>query len=278
MESLAKLLKDRPKSFPGEWLSVSKIKIFKDCPAKYKYLYVDRLPRKSFDFQILGQLAHSCLEYFYSLIKDGDVRPNNKIMTDAFKLAAKIYPQADTDQKKEVWVMMNNYLNKIAKDANDNTLPRVTDIEGNFYIDIDGKVLLNGFIDRVQIDADGMLHVVDYKTTKSKSYLKDDTLQLQTYAYVKCLQFPELARIRTSYMLLKHDFESIVKEYSRKQIMKIENRFLQYAKDIKAEKLWRPSIGNLCKFCDFLEICDEGKESFYKKINVKYGESDWSKQ
>ena len=58
----AKLLKDKPNSFSGEWLSVSKVKTFKDCPAKYRYTYIEKLPRKSWEFQVLGQFAHSSLE------------------------------------------------------------------------------------------------------------------------------------------------------------------------------------------------------------------------
>ncbi len=276
MESLAEVLDGKPKSHSGEWLSVSKVKTFKDCPAKYRYNYIERLPRKTWDFHVFGQLAHSSLEYFHGLIKDGDKRPDNQIMTDSFKRAAKEHTNATTAQKKEIWAMMNSYLAKLSEDRDNKTMPEVIDVEDNFYIDIDGTVLLNGFIDRVQIDPDGMLHVADYKTTKNKSYLKGDNLQLQTYAYVKCLQDPSLKRVRTSYILLRHDFESMTKEYTRKQIMKVEKKFLDFAKQIKEEKLWRPSTSRLCRFCDFLEHCPEGKAEMHKGVNVKYGELDWS--
>jgi putative RecB family exonuclease len=271
----AKLLNGRPNSFPGEWLSVSKVKTFKECPAKFRYTYIEKLPRKTWEHHLLGQFAHSSLENFHKFIKTGDVRPHNEIMTESFKLAAKKHNEATVDQKKEIWLMMKGYLDKTAKDAQNNVLPLVTDVEDSFYIDINGVVLLNGFIDRVQTDADGILHVADYKTTKNKSYLKDDTLQLQTYAYVKCLQFPDLERVRTSYILLRHDFESIVKEYTRKQIMKVEDRFLKFAEDIKAEKLWRPKTSRLCSYCDFLEVCINGKESICNKDIIKHGAVDW---
>ena len=211
MASEARLLDGRPQSFPGEWLSVSKVKTFKDCPAKFRYNCIEKLPRKTWDFHIFGQFAHSSLEYFHTFIKDGDIRPENEIMTESFKLTAKEYDKATIPQKKELWTMMNNYLTKMAQDKANNVWPVITDVEDNFYIDIDGKVLLNGFIDRVQLDADGVLHVADYKTTKNKSYLKNDHLQLQTYAYVKCLQDPTLERVRTSYILLRHVLESMTK-------------------------------------------------------------------
>jgi CRISPR/Cas system-associated exonuclease Cas4 (RecB family) len=225
---------------------------------------------------VFGQFAHSSLEFFHDFIKDGDIRPSNEIMTESFKLAAKEHDNATTAQKKEIWSMMNAYLNKMAQEQSDDVWPEITEVEDNFYIDIDGKVLLNGFIDRVQVDSDGVLHVADYKTTKNKSYLKNDFLQLQTYAYVKCLQDPSLERVRVSYILLRHDFEAITKEYTRKQVMKIEDKFLKFAEDIGKEKLWRPSTSKLCRFCDFLENCDEGKAEIHKGVSVKYGALDWS--
>jgi CRISPR/Cas system-associated exonuclease Cas4 (RecB family) len=276
MVSLAKVLDGKPRSFSGEWLSVSKVKTFKDCPAKFRYNYIEKLPRKTWDFHVFGQFAHSSLEFFHDFIKDGDIRPSNEIMTESFKLAAKEHDNATTAQKKEIWSMMNAYLNKMAQEQSDDVWPEITEVEDNFYIDIDGKVLLNGFIDRVQVDSDGVLHVADYKTTKNKSYLKNDFLQLQTYAYVKCLQDPSLERVRVSYILLRHDFEAITKEYTRKQVMKIEDKFLKFAEDIGKEKLWRPSTSKLCRFCDFLENCDEGKAEIHKGVSVKYGALDWS--
>ena len=276
MVNKGKLLSSRPKSFDGEWLSVSKIKTFKDCPAKYHYTYIQKMPRKTWDFHVFGQFAHSSLEHFHNFIKQGDSRPSNEIMTDSFRKASQEYKKATTDQKKEVWSLMNRYLQLFAENMKNGTNPNVVGVEDNFYIDIDGKVLLNGFIDRVQVDPDGILHVADYKTTKNKKYLKEDHLQLQTYAYVKCLQDPSIDKIRTSYILLRHDFESMTKEYTRAQVMKIEEKFLKFAENIQKEKLWRPSTSKLCKFCDYLEICEEGKKFLHKNINMKYGALDWS--
>lgn len=276
MSNQTNILTARPDDFEGQWLSVSKVKTFKDCPAKFRYSYIEKLPRKTWDFHVFGQFAHSVLEHFHKFIKNGDLRASNEIMTESFKLAAAEHLSATTAQKQELWVMMKGYLDKVSQDKINNTAPEVIAVEDNFYIDIDGKVLLNGFIDRVQVDCDGLLHVADYKTTKNKKYLKDDFLQLLTYAYVKCLEDPTLERVRTSYILLRHNFESITKEFTRKEIMKIEEQFLKFAADISTEKLWRPNTSNLCRFCDYLDNCSEGKTKVHGAVNVKYGESDWS--
>jgi len=276
MKSLAKVLDSRPNYFAGEWLSVSKVKTFKDCPAKYRYNYIESLPRKTWDFHVFGHLAHSSLEFFHEFIKNGDKRLYGDIMVDAFDAAIKEHDKSTSSQREEIRQMMDEYLDLLSDLDKKNVLPNVIGVEDKFHVNIDDKVMLNGFIDKVQVDPDGMLHVVDYKTTKNKSFLAKDTLQLQTYAYVKCLQDPNLKKVRTSYVLLRHGFESMTKEYSRKQIMKIEKKFLDFAENIRNEKLWRPSTSKLCRFCDFLSHCKEGKAKIYRTTNVKYGECDWS--
>ena len=263
------LLNDRPEKFDGEWLSVSKVKTFKDCQLKFRYAYIEKLPRKTWDFHIYGKFAHAILEYFHKAIIDGDTRPHNKVMTDAFNQACLEYKsQLFPGQKKEIWTMMFAYLQLLAKHK-----VNVVGVEDNFYIDIDGKVLLNGFIDRVQIDDDGVLHVADYKTSKSKSFLKNDFMQLKTYAFVKCLEDPKLEKIRTSYIMLRHKFEFITKEYDRAEIMKMEKDFLKYADEIQQEKLFRSSTSKLCEYCDYLEVCEDGKRSL--GLSKVYGKVDW---
>ena len=273
MASQIKILNERPKVFEGEYLSVSKVKTFKDCKSKFRYGYIEKLPRKEWDFHVFGKFAHGSLEYYHDKILKGDNRLDNEIMTDSFKLAVNDYKnKLLPSQKKEVKSMMLNYLELMRNEKNP---PKILGVEDNFYIDIDGKVLLNGFIDRVQLDHDGVLHVIDYKTSKSKSFLKNDFMQLKTYAFVKCLEDPTLERVRTSYMMLRHKFSKIEKEFTRKEVMEMEGEFLKYAEDIQAEKLWRPSTSRLCAYCDYIDNCDDGKKFLNIGNASKFGAIDW---
>ena len=47
--------------------SPSSINTFKQCPRKYYYQYVEKLPTLPNIHQIRGNIAHSCLEQFYNL-------------------------------------------------------------------------------------------------------------------------------------------------------------------------------------------------------------------
>lgn len=260
-------------------LSVSKAKVFKDCQAKYKFQYIEKLPKKDWDFHVFGKFLHEILENFHKKIIDGDETPNDKLINSCYADALENWKDKVTpEQLLESKDIINSYINVLEDQKRKGIAPTVIAVEKEFCIDIDGKVLLNGFIDRIQIDHDGVIHVSDYKTTKNKKYLKD-FFQLLTYAFALCLEDPSLQRVRTSFICLRHNCDSLVKEFTRDEIMEVESKFLDWASEINAEKLWRPLPSNLCKFCDYLAVCKSGTDFVNSNGNPKtinkFGKSDW---
>ena len=64
----ALVLSSREDAGTDFFLSVSKAKTFDQCKAKFKYQYIEKLPKKSWDFQIFGQFLHAILENFHELM------------------------------------------------------------------------------------------------------------------------------------------------------------------------------------------------------------------
>jgi len=258
-------------------LSVSKAKTFVDCKAKFRFQYIEKLPRKEWEHHIFGTFCHEILENFHKMIIGGRDDEFHLIMKDAFKSAYENWKEKlNQEIIDEAKAIFKSYLKKINSEKEKNILPKVTDVEKKFYINIDDRVLLSGFIDRVQVDPDGVIHVADYKTTKNKKYLKD-YFQLLTYAFVLCLEDPSIKKIRASYILLRHNFDSLEKEFTRDEIFQIEDKYLKYADDICSEKIFIPKPTNLCKYCDFLDLCKDGKR-FINKISgggSEFGQTDW---
>ena len=270
--------------FAGEHkLSVSKVKTFDSCKAKFKFSYIEKLPKKEWDFHVFGTFLHDVLETFHKLLisekankaKDSWALFMKKCFHDSIE---KFKEKLSVEQKKEAFSIIQTYLDLMKRDFENGILPDVIDAERDFYLIINEKVLLNGFIDRIQIDHDGVLHVADYKTTKDKKYLKD-FFQLETYAYILFLSDPDLQKIRASFICLRHDISYITKEYSRKDVEHIGQKYLDYADSIDQEKLWRPQPQFLCKYCDFVENCSAGENFLVKKGMLdkapKFGIGKW---
>jgi len=301
MESKACLLSEKPEKKDGVLpLSVSKIKTFKDCPAKYRFSYIEKLPSKETDYLIFGKFVHEVLENFHKTYLDPQLplfqQKHHVVMGSCFNFSYENWKSKLTkEQKEKAFEICGLYLKQLSENIKNKIQPEILAVEEEFFISIDDKILLTGLIDRVQMDPDGVLHVADYKTSNSITSLKKDFLQLLTYAFVKCLQNPELKKVRTSYILLKHDLKSIVKEFDVEEIMKVENSILEYADKINKEKLYRPVITPLCNWCSFqVEHCEEGRKVIpnpkspnyealiaWQRNNaqsqdiVKFGISDW---
>lgn len=266
-----RILDARPDNKDLLGISVSKAKTFKDCKAKYRYTYIEKLPQKEWEFLTFGKFVHEVLESFYKIKMAGSTDPANAILTSCWKTS---YANWKEKMSKESIAEAKQILMSFLEKQNHDDFT-VLGVEKSFYIDIDGRVLVNGFIDRVQMDKDGVIHVADYKTTKNPKYLKKDFFQLLTYAFIMCLENPEIKKVRGSYILLRHDFESIVKEFDRDEIMKIEGTFLDYADKIKSEKLFRANPTPLCAYCSFVDVCEGGSKYRSASSAPKFGASSW---
>lgn len=251
-------------------LSVSKTKTFVDCKLKYKFNYIEKLPKKDWDHHTFGKFCHSVLEHFHKQYLEGCMLPYNAVMNDSWKVAwAEYKDKMNPTMKKDCWDLINKYL-KLVSVKKGQFPANVIAVEKRFDFQVTENLVLNGAIDRIQMDDDDVIHVCDYKTAKNKKYLKDDWFQLLTYAYVIVNDDPSIKKVRGSYILLRHDFEYMTVEFDLPEIMKVKDKFIEYARQMNTETEFKPNPTPLCNFCDFLNNCPEGKaKSFNQNI---YGE------
>lgn len=256
-------------------LSVSKSKTFKSCKAKYNFSYIQKLPKKEWEHLNFGLFLHEVLEYFHKERLAGNTEPDNVLISKVSKIAYETYGKklSPTDLKEAKDIIFQ-YLQILDNERIKGYPDKVTHAEKDFKILINDKVLLIGYIDRIQKDADGLVHVADYKTSKSDKYLKNDFFQLKTYAYALCLEDESIEEVRTSYIMLRDNFKYITKTFKRSDIMKVGNKFAEDYELIKNEKIYRPSVSPLCKWCDFIDSCDDGKRHL-GIVSNNYGERDW---
>jgi RecB family exonuclease len=254
-------------------LSVSKIKTFDQCAKKFHFTYILKMPRKEQDFHVFGKLLHKALEDFHQLYIKGWLLPANEAMKVAWQAAKAEFADKMTPQAiKDAFDILSKYLKLVASNP-PTYLTNVLSTEEPFNFELTNNIILNGVIDKVSTDDDGMVHISDYKSTKDKRYLKDDWFQLMTYAFVVMHNKPEIERVRVSYVLLRHDFEHISKEVSREEAEAVKGEYERFAADIENEKEYQATVSNLCRWCDHLEICPQGLKSIGKE--VRHGEIDW---
>lgn len=250
-------------------ISVSKAKTFQQCAKQYEFSYILKFPKKIHSYHTTGKLIHRALEVFHLAYMNGCHDPYHITMSRAWREAYAEHKENCTpEMKKECWDIVNNYLKMVStqKRSNITGMPgNVVGVEKTFELQLIDNIIVRGGIDRLQIDDDNVLHVCDYKSSKSTKYLKNDWFQLLTYSYVVLTANPDIKKVRGSYIMLKHDFQYITKEFGIDEIMSVKEKLIGIANQMQTEKEFAPTTSALCNFCDFQDFCPEGKSKAYNK-------------
>lgn len=232
-------------------LSASSTKTFEQCPRKYYYTYIEKLPKKSWAHLTLGTFCHAVLEQFHKEWKADKNLELVGLMGKCFGEQRPNYPSMMPDQLEEAKTLLQEYLFGVEKRGMPNTLF----VEEPFKISVD-KYILRGFMDRVDVDPDGLFHIVDYKTTKNEKYLDD--FQLLVYGLALKNKYPDMERFRGSYVLLRKGSKLVTNEYSIHDVYKCERKILEFGNRIESEQKWEKRPGPLCNWCDFYDPCMGG--------------------
>ena len=162
---------------PPEAFDYSQISAFRKCPLEYKYKYLYKLPMPGAPALSFGSTMHNALKKFLTLmkqvnnLKQGDLfgtRPD-KISIPPLETLEKFYAESwvddwylDQRQKAKYRADGLRYLqNCYAKISEDPKMPDF--IEQSFWIRL-GKYKFKGRIDRSDLNLDGTVDIIDYKS------------------------------------------------------------------------------------------------------------------
>ncbi len=232
-------------------LSHSSISLYQECPQKWKFKYIDKIPEAPKWFFSFGQSVHKALEFFYG------VRmlpaPTLDELLAHYKRHWKKEGYKDARQEAEYFADGE----RILRGFYDKHIPTFRPplfAEYPFKLDVDG-VPVAGFIDRIDKLDNGNLAVVDYKTGKAfdlKRVEKDAQLTMYQMACetllglkVESLTFYHLPSL-TPLTVAPHD-QGLVKEL-RERIVRVNG-------DIQSGKFEPEPEERKCQWCDYRPRC-----------------------
>lgn len=167
------------------YLSPSSISTFQQCPLRYRYSRIERLPEPSTSAQVLGSMTHEVLEELMALVPDDRTLQTARTILltqwDAkWRDEVRNLNLSDYDQhmlRWQVWKCVQNYF----------------ELENPSSVSLDGiecrleariaDVPVLGILDRWHTAPDGSAVISDYKTGKvaSKRYDGEKRQQLMVY-------------------------------------------------------------------------------------------------
>jgi putative RecB family exonuclease len=168
-----------------KYVSPSSISTFQQCPLRYRYSRIDRIPEPSTSAQALGSMTHEVLELLMALPPEERLLMTARQILldrwnahwDAEVLALNLGPHEHHMFRWGVWRCVENYF--ALEDPQAVTLEG---IECKLQADIEGVPVL-GILDRWHYAEDGTAVISDYKTGKvaAKKYEGEKRLQLMVY-------------------------------------------------------------------------------------------------
>ncbi|MDV7135822.1 RecB family exonuclease [Williamsia muralis] len=251
-------------------LSPSRAGDYKQCPLLYRYRAIDRLPESPTQAQVKGTVVHAALENLFDmpaglrvpesaeLLVDGawgalceetpelrDLVPDDQVdrfLADAHKLISTYYtlenPTAFTPESCELRVEVD-----LTEDDDD-----------------PDRVLLRGFVDRIDVAPDGRVRVVDYKTGRSpgESFESRALFQMKFYALaIYRLRGIVPARLQLLYLA---DGQSLIYTPEKAELDRFAKTLTAIWKAILkagATGDFPPKRSRMCQWCDHKAHCPE---------------------
>ena len=231
-------------------LSYSSISDYLNCPLKYKFRYIDKLPTKKTPALSFGSSLHEALAFFYNVktptppALDAVLNElKDKWLSDGYSSKA---------EEKQYFAHGRQVITQFYETNIANFQPPVA-LEHKFYLPIE-NFTLSGVIDRLDKVSEGRFEVIDYKTSRKlpPQTVIDKDLQLSIYHLATKEIWGFAPKAVSLYFLLPNYKMSSVR--SDEQIKATLDTIKKVAGRIEAA-LFEPTQNNLCPWCDFQPYC-----------------------
>lgn len=246
-------------------LSPSRAGDFMTCPLLYRFRTIDKLPEPLSPDAVRGTVVHKVLEDLFDLpaVERTAVRAE-QMLEPAWRrlveaepgLGALLEEESGVDAERW-WASCRTVLERYFT-LEDPT--RLEPAERELYVEwlLESRLLLRGFVDRVDVAPDGAIRVVDYKTGRAPGpqFEAKALFQMKFYGLVlwrtrgvvpAMLQLVYLGSGEVlRYVPDEHDL--LATERKVQAVWEAINR-------ATVEQDWRPSRGPLCSWCAHQALC-----------------------
>lgn len=258
--------------------SFSQLQVYIQCPLKYRYKYIDKIPAKEFvesAASLLGKIVHESLEKLYKDINVFNTPTQEGLIAFYYNLRT----TKEAEVKNNQWEMVIHgdftledykrrgelYLNKYYEKHQPFEDIKVIDTELDFVFDLTDDMKFKMIVDRLDKIGDTFI-ISDYKTNqKLPTEDKDNYIeQLTLYGiWIKQKYGKYFEHLKAKLYFLHFDIED-ERDLTKERMDIVAEKYIWIIKEIDSNK-WNFALGNkkifvakqssLCMFCDYQTMC-----------------------
>jgi RecB family exonuclease len=263
--------------------SYSRINTYFTCPAQFQFRYIERRPSPVAEGVelFLGSRFHETMEYLYEQINH-KVPTVNELVNYFNQLWEKHWQQSLQKQKERNFtntlriaksgqtvedyfhkgqLFVENYFHQYHPFDQDKT--EGIELKVAFNLDPKGEFKMQGFIDRLGRDEYGTLWIHDYKTSARKMSEEDargeDQLALYQAGLYQNPRFGPKEKFKLLWHFVAFEKDQVIGERNPKEIDWLKQKYIAKIETIEKAKSYSTKTSILCKWCEYLTICSDGK-------------------
>jgi putative RecB family exonuclease len=244
--------------------SHSRLATFEDCPKRFEYRYVLKIPSDSEGIEaFVGKRVHEVLERLYLAVEKGNVPTLPQVLYRYNALFDEAYDPARVRIVREGTPVefYRRYGERCTSDFYQSQYPFDGDetvaLEHHvtFALDDTKTYRFQGFIDRLSRARDGAIEICDYKTSKrmpSQAKLDEDR-QLALYQIGLSHRYPDQP-IRLVWYFLAHN-RRVTSTRTPDQLNLLRAKTKDVVDRIGEETEFKPKRSALCDWCEYNDRC-----------------------
>ncbi|MEO6512298.1 MAG: PD-(D/E)XK nuclease family protein [Nocardioides sp.] len=244
-------------------LSPSRASDFMTCPLLFRFRTVDRLPQTSSVDAVRGTLVHKVLEDIFTLPAQERTPARARSMLapawDSFVAESPELPTmfGSSDELDEWMTSASDVLDRYFTLEDPR---RLEPAERELYVEalLDSKLLLRGFIDRVDVAPDGAVRVVDYKSGNSPhpDFEAKALFQMKFYALAVWRSRGVIPKVLQ--LMYLGNGEILTYEPDEADLLATErkvNALWQAIRAAEEAREWLPNRSRACDWCSYKAFC-----------------------
>lgn len=249
-------------------LSPSRAGDFRACPLRYRLRTIDRLPEPPSPSAVRGTVVHKVLEDLFDLPAaertpkraEAMVQDAWSVVLDAEPGLMELFAEETLGQSTEITAWLASCRESLRGYFDLEDPRRLEPSEREVYIEtlLDSKLMLRGFVDRIDVAQDGSLRVVDYKTGRAPAVGFEGRAMFQMRFYALIL-WRTRGVVPALLQLIYLGDGQVVTYVPDEQDLKATERLVEALwRAIDTARLtgeWQPSPGAVCAWCSYQAHC-----------------------